>query len=56
MKVASYDIILQSIATVKRIEQRNLENLTIDTVVVIGHALKKSNPFDLLKGNTSFFF
>ena len=38
-----------SIATIKRIEQNDAENLTLETVEILGHAFKKSNPLDLLK-------
>ena len=38
-----------SLATVTRIEQRNIQNPTLDTIEALGHALKKANPLDLLK-------
>ena len=39
-----------SIATIARLEQNNVfNNVTLDTIDSLGHALKKSNPFDLFK-------
>ncbi|MCY4524744.1 MAG: helix-turn-helix transcriptional regulator [Halobacteriovoraceae bacterium] len=38
-----------SIATVKRVEQSSAQNLTLETIEVLGHALKKADPLDLLK-------
>ena len=38
-----------SLGTITRIEQRIIENPTLDTIEALGRGLKMSNPLDLLK-------
>ncbi|MBT4762895.1 MAG: helix-turn-helix domain-containing protein [Bdellovibrionaceae bacterium] len=38
-----------SLATITRIEQKSIENPTLDTIDALGKALKKTDPLDLLK-------
>ena len=38
-----------SLGTITRIEQRIIENLTLDTIEALGKGLKMSDPLDLLR-------
>ena len=38
-----------SMATIQRIEQRSIENPTLDTIEALGKALRKGEPLDLLR-------